>query len=119
MTYAFDIDGTLTPDPKRMGDMMSSLVRAGNRVIVLTGAIRGTEITRPERIAQLNSLGIHHDEHYDEIFISVGGDMVEVARGKGKVCREEKVDMVFEDNEDFIRFIRTMSPQTITMMVRA
>jgi len=120
MTFGFDIDGTITAHPVEMGAIMKALVDAGHQVIVITGALSRMPIPVEERQRQLAELCSHILQltHYHDIIVCEAETLEGVARLKGKVCGERKVNMIFEDEEDFVRWIRALSVQTACVLVR-
>lgn len=117
MIYAFDIDGTLTADPVRLGAIMQALRGAGHRVIVITGCLSGALTPVEIRKAQLESYGVKHKDHYDSLYVVEGPDYDDVGRGKGRLCREESVDMMIEDTPQWAVFIRSASPNTTCLLM--
>ena len=118
MTFIFDLDGTLSAAPHVFGNLMVSLIKGGHKVVVLTGAIQGIEITLEQRLQQLAGYDLYEDIHFNDLVIAVGRDIKEVATEKGNYCKAVGADMVFEDNEDYIRFIKAVSPSTTCLLMR-
>lgn len=95
---------------------MKELKRAGNNIYILTGAI-ASNISRNDRRNQLDGLGIS-PELYDDIAIANGINIEDVGRIKGEFCRDNNIDMLFEDMDVYIRKVNELSPQTSTWLVR-
>lgn len=119
MTYAFDVDGTITHNPLVMGGLMKSLKDAGHKVIVMTGCLSASPTSCEQRKDQLNRcvpavvMGIH----YDDLTVVCAPTYDEVGIGKGKECREKNVDLMIEDTAAWVVFIRRESPQTICLLM--
>jgi len=119
MTYSFDIDGTLTADPLRLGEMMKALRGAGHTVIVMTGCVGAAPCTAEYRRDQLLSLSppMLHTEQYDHLDLVGGATTDDVGRGKGRLCKDLSVDIMIEDTAPWCQFIRAASPKTTCLLM--
>lgn len=125
MTFAFDIDGTITRFPDAMREMMAGLRLRGNRVLVLTG--KQTPIVfeqkdnpdRGLRISQLKGFDIKPELHFDELFIACGpvdqGEGVGIA--KAKIMVDEKVDLFIDDSARYVNTCRHHAPNVAVLYV--
>jgi uncharacterized HAD superfamily protein len=117
MNIAIDIDGTLTRDTEKLKKLMETLVKdENNKVILLTGCINDSP-TEAERIAQLAELGIKSD-HYTALERCIGTTHEDVAMKKATYCKENNVDLIFEDDDLYIFLINQISPKTSTWLIR-
>lgn len=110
MKIAFDIDGTITEVPKQMKE----LIRMHDSVI-LTGSLN-PNATIDGRIEQLRKYDIS-DEDFDEIVQCIGIDVVDVAKKKGEYCRDNNIDLIFEDSPLYTFWISRISPQTACFLI--
>lgn len=110
MHVAIDIDGTLTDHPKELLFLMDSITDDHiGRVTILTGSIGPGDCAF--RKAQVR--GLLGDNRYDHcIVICEGATTDEVARKKGEFCRDQHVDMIFEDTPSYLQAVRQISPNT-------
>lgn len=117
--WGFDLDGTISAHPERLGVLMRELRTLGHRVCVITGCL-SSSITSPEQrqrqMAELNP-PVLHQTHYDELLVVCAPTTDEVAVGKGKLCRERGVDFMLDDTESWMPLIRKESPSTICLRV--
>lgn len=110
---AIDIDGTITKHPKEFLELMLAL-KPNHRVTVLTGSIgQGIE---SQRVQQLKSLGISENA-YTSLVIAVDASTQGVADKKGQFCRDQKVDMIFEDTPMYLEAIKRISPSTCCFLI--
>ena len=113
---AVDLDGTISAFPRQFKEIMRALKIAGNKVVILTGADNPYNGDKEVRRAQIASLGIDESD-IDELLICRGQDWKEVAEIKGDYCRDNKVDFVFEDSDEFISAIKRKSPSTACVRI--
>lgn len=126
MKIAIDIDGTITRLPKFFKQFIDSFIDNDNEIHILTGAKpnsrndgnnkEGNYSNLPNRMKQLKKYGI---ENYT-VLISVlrETDTPGVAEGKGDYCKENKIDIIFEDNSKYAEAIKRISPHTIIFLIR-
>ena len=123
MTIAFDVDGTLTGFPEMFKELMVQIgpqeggAYTGFTRIVLTGCLSSSPTSPAQRQEQLARLGIMKGEHYDELLVVQAPTTDGVAAGKGVVCRERNVALMFEDTKEWIPIIKTVSPGTCMALV--
>jgi len=98
--YGFDIDGTLTRTAIRL--LACDLLKAGHEIHVITGALEDSgEWTIESRLAQLSELGVE----YTKLHRCFGKNLWEVGEEKGRVCRENRIDLLFEDSSTYVRAV--------------
>lgn len=123
MKYGFDIDGTITAHPREMAGIMKALVEAGHEVHVITGHIGDAKIEIEVREQQLARLlcpvlrGVHY-QHLHSVEGTRENIMETVGKAKGCLCRDLDIEMMFENEMDYIRRIRAYSPRTACLEVR-
>lgn len=113
MKIAVDIDNTITANPGFFARFIRNQLDAGNEVHLLTGRVSSSEgdIESPEsRVEQLRRLGITAYTRLVQITRAV--QHPDIGRGKGEYCRRNMIDMVIEDDIDYIREIGRASPGT-------
>jgi hypothetical protein len=113
MRFGFDIDGTITAAPAAFAAIMRALRRDGHEVHVVTGQTDPitTEDTTA-RLRQLEKLGIGTD-CYERIHLSGPPDWVS---DKADYCREQGLDLVFENDVAYGRAIAAVGcPVTIML----
>ena len=115
--YGFDIDGTLTVPT--IAKLANDLHDAGHTIIIITGGLRAhdsasddMEERRNHRKEQLTDLGVK----YHDLYVCVGYDTTQVAALKGRVCKDNKVSILFEDTPLFTEAVRRYSPETVTFL---
>ena len=69
------------------------------------------------RLSQVGGLGISKSL-FTEIVICDGKTTGEVARKKGEFCRDQRVDMVFEDTPSYLSAIHAISPNTAMFLIQ-
>lgn len=116
MLIAIDVDGVLSRDTVQLAMLMKAIKRDENKIVILTGSLSGHP-TYDERLKQITDLGITADL-YNELKIVDGQDQYAVALKKAVFCREEAVDMIFEDTDLYILKINEISPKTSTWLIR-
>jgi hypothetical protein len=110
MKIAIDIDGTITAYPKQLKKIMKN-----NYCIILTGSLNpNADINH--RINQLKKYNITEND-YKEIIQCIGKKVVEVAQKKGEYCRNNKIDLIFEDTELYLHLIKKISPKTACFII--
>lgn len=110
MTFAFDLDGTLTREPRALKPIMIALVAMGHHVVVLTAVEHG-EGNRQNRLGMLASHQYVEGIHYTQLVCVVTGD------DKGHFCAANQVVCMFEDDRGYIEAIRRISPATACWLV--
>jgi len=116
MHIAIDMDGTLAEHPKEFAQLMVTLLLANNYITILPGSMAPNN--EPFRLNQLATLGITEDM-YSELTVCYGQSLDEVGQRKGEFCRDRKVDMLFEDMPIYLRYVRSISPQTVCWLAFA
>ena len=123
MKYAFDFHGVLQKYPKIFMPMMIDLMKSGNFVSVLSGP------TKTQVAWELTQAGYVRGVHYAHIISVVDWlhfqkqnrgaefDMWKNDRGtwmtdhdtwwssKSKICREFDIDVMFDDQEEYSKYI--------------
>ncbi len=120
MKIAIDIDNTITANPRFFARFIRNQLDAGNEVHLLTGHVSSNEgdIESPERrVEQLRRLGIVTYTRLVQITRSI--QHPDIGRGKGEYCRRNMIDMVLEDDIDYIREIERASPDTQNFLIVA
>ncbi len=120
MKIAIDIDNTVTANPRFFALFIQNQLDAGNEVHLLTGHVGSNEgdIESPEgRVEQLRRLGITAYTRLVQITRST--QHPDIGRGKGEYCRRNMIDMVLEDDIDYIGEIRRASPNTQSFLIVA
>lgn len=136
MKIAIDIDGTLTAFPELFKLIMVALKTAGHYVCFLTGTLGDVNIlishdkemdtgylkklckeTLDGRIEQLESYGVISDM-YNELIVACGKTVTDVAELKGAFCKQEKIDVVFEDTKLFTDSIGCVAPETTCFLIQ-
>jgi len=121
VTYGFDLDGTITSHPAAFAALMESLVKQGHVVLVISGALSHMPLTKEDKTDQMRMLSAKIEPmiHYHDLIVPTEKTVEEVAKAKGRICRELAVDLMFEDDLDYIRWIKRYSPLTACVQVRA
>lgn len=118
MKIAFDIDDTITKRPDIFKTLMVSL--KDHRIYVLTGSLKtNTDLKELKewRINQLKDIGIEEDM-YDELMIATAKDVNGVAKEKGRICAEKKIDIFIDDTDIYLEEAEKQSPDTLTLKVK-
>jgi len=110
MKIAFDIDGTITEVPKQMKLMMDLC-----HSVILTGSLN-PNATIDGRLEQLSKYGINKED-FDEIVQCIGADVTEVAKKKAEYCRDNNIDLIFEDTPLYTYWISKISPNTACFLI--
>jgi hypothetical protein len=114
MHIAIDIDGTLTAQPASFVKLMMALMPI-HRITLLTGTLNSPDMQG--RLSQVAGLGIAR-HLFTEIVICAGKNTGEVATKKGEFCRDQRVDMVFEDTSSYLTAIHPISPNTARFLIQ-
>lgn len=95
MTFAFDIDGTITRAPDVFAAMAAALRQAGHGVVIVT-----FREDREGALRDLASWGVA----FDTLIISDSREMMALGaeRWKGVVCRRLGAAVLIDDDEDVI-----------------
>jgi hypothetical protein len=117
MRIAVDIDGTLSREPDNIRELMKNLMHGRNRVIVLTGCLYD-QPSEEERIKQLEGFGVRKGVHYTELIRVPGFTHKQVSYGKATYCRDTQIDIILEDDDEYISDINQMSPRTTCFLIR-
>ncbi len=118
MRIAIDIDDTITANPDFFRRFIENQLQAGNEIHVLTGRKSATEgnMERPEnRIEQLRKLGI--TRYTRLVQIARKTQHPDIGIGKGEYCRDNAIDMVMEDDIQYIQEIVRVSPKTQAFLI--
>ena len=116
MTFAFDLDGTITSGPEVYGELMCSLKKSGHTVLVLTGSFGGDDAvtdSHEARTRQLQLIGIEQGTHYDVLEVIVLPTIRDIAKAKANKCHDAKVDMFFDDRDPYLWATAVLSPKTV------
>ncbi len=121
MKIAIDIDNTITANPGFFKLFIQNQLDAGNEVHILTGRRSADEegdIESPDnRVEQLRRLGITAYTKLVQITRAV--QHPDIGTGKGEYCRRNMIDMVIEDDIEYIREIMRVSPHTQSFLIIA
>jgi|TARA_Y100000310_G_C20691139_1_gene822285 hypothetical protein len=121
---AIDIDGTITHTPKYFSHVITGQMAIGNEIHILTGAIsnfyngkykEGNYESPIERISQLKSYGIYNWTKL--IMVVRDKQFPDIADGKGEYCRDNNIDIIYEDNLGYIKSIKKISPNTLAFLI--
>jgi hypothetical protein len=118
MRIAIDIDNTITSNPRFFRLFMENQLLAGNEIHVLTGKVASRvedEENPEERIEQLARLGI--TSYTRLVQITRTSQHPDIGTGKGEYCRDNEIDMIFEDDIFYIREISRISPVTQAFLI--
>jgi hypothetical protein len=118
MKIAIDIDRTITANPQFFRNFIENQLKAGNEVHVLTGRVSNTEgdmVSPRDRVEQLARLGI--TTYTRLIQISRRAQYPDIGAGKGDYCRENGIDMIMEDDTEYVREISRRSPETQAFLI--
>lgn len=118
MRFAVDIDDTVTKWPEEFKAIMESLKMSGHDVYMLTGGMDPQSANERYRENQLKKLGIERNTHYDDIHICVSDTYNGVAKLKGKFCKENEINVDFDDQYEYQDEIRKLSPKTMCLEVK-
>lgn len=117
MRFAVDIDQTVTAWPAEFATIMEALMNQGHGVVMLTGCLEPDNFTEEEREEELEELGLYKGQHYDSIKIAHGTSFEGIAKDKAKFCKENEVNVDFDDDKQYQRAIRNMSSSTLCLNV--
>lgn len=116
MTFAFDLDGTITRHPKQMDALMRGLLATGHYVIILTGVC---SIEPPNgRDMLLARAGLRADIYHEMVRIIIDGKADDHEK-KAIYCRAHAVDFLVDDNIGWLNEVRRLSPNTACLHVIA
>lgn len=119
MRIAIDIDDTITANPEFFRLFIENQLWAGNEIHLLTGrksSIIEENMESPQnRIDQLRKLGITRYTRLVQIARKV--QHPDIGIGKGEYCRDNAIDMVMEDDIQYIQEIERISPKTQAFLI--
>lgn len=96
--YGFDLDGTL--DIPSIAKLANDLYDAGHDIYIITGGFSDSgEWTISEREKKLAKLGVQ----YTEIIRCLKPTFEEIGKEKGRVCKERKISLLFDDSDTYIQ----------------
>lgn len=110
MKVAFDFDGTITAHPQRMNALACALHNAGCSIVVLTAA--AGELPPEQRPAEVAGRLMRYGFTCPHKLACVEG------ADKGKWCKENRVDIVIDDDKNYLRRIADASPNTLRLQVQ-
>lgn len=127
MLVAVDIDGTLSAHPYKFACMIAALQTNGDDVVLLTGGI----VEKPncdlvfqravsERREQVRPFFESHSfKVLDKVTIypCLAKSFAEVVPLKGIYCRDNKVDILFDDSPSYCEAVKKLSPGTLVLKV--
>lgn len=96
LTFAIDIDGTISADPSAFCDLMCALKAGGNIVCILTGTGKGgpSGATMQSKLDYLQSVGV--TKCWDNIALVTG----DIPMQKALWCQQHNVDVVIDNDKD-------------------
>lgn len=112
MKIAVDIDGTITSWPEQFKDMLAKYEDA----VILTGSLdRQSSMLDllTQRREQLKPL----IGEVKNIIICIGEDLAQVARLKGTYCKQNNIDILFDNDTNYCLAVRAISPNTLVLKV--
>jgi len=115
---AIDIDHTITANPTFFAAFIENQLDGGNEIHVLTGRTSGPEGDREspqDRVEQLAQIGITRYTRLVQITRLI--QHPDIGIGKGEYCRNNKIDMIVEDDILYVREIRRISPATQAFLI--
>jgi hypothetical protein len=100
---------------------MRDLRRAGHKVFVITGNM-DTVVPIPnfhhiKRTEQLREMGIIKGTEYDELKVFVSSDINTIAKDRAIFCFDNKVDILFDDSNLYLKFAAIYSHKTVRLKV--
>jgi len=124
MKYGLDFHGVIDTFPQQFCDFSHTMAKQGHEIHVITGSMFNEKFK-----AKLDSFNIHYDkifsvsnyliaEHRKVHFSSPDNpwfDETEWRQQKGLYCKREKIDMHFDDGEEYAPYFE---PPTIFMLVK-
>ena len=117
MKYAIDIDGTLSKRPDVFFDLINSL--GPDKCVFLTGS---TDINVPMEQHQSGRRrqveGLIGSRLFVEIHICVEETHENVSIAKGNYCRDNGIDVLFDDCERYCNDVSRISPKTLVLQVK-
>ena len=118
MRIAIDIDGTITSSPTFFARFIENQLLAGNEIHILTGGVALPEEdleSPPYRIRQLKSYGI--TSYTRLVQVTRRSQYPDIGVGKGEYCRNNRIDMIMEDDVHYIKEISRISPDTQAFLI--
>ena len=88
LLVAVDYDGTWASAPKLFTNLGKSLMKAGHKVVVLTGNANAHKALADDG----------YKKAYDEIEIVDGSDQQEIATAKAKWLKDHNADLLIDNN---------------------
>lgn len=119
MKIAIDIDGTISLNPDFFRRFIDNQMDAGNEIHILTGGKRDQEdnVINPEgRLKQLKRLGITRFTVVVQIVRETQHPGIGV--GKAEYCRDNDIDMIFEDDRLYVLEIKRIAPNTQAFLIQ-
>ena len=105
MVYAFDLDDTISARAELFKPLMYSLCSLdGVSVYVVSAFVRGSTwpfATREQKKEQLAKMGILQGEHYDDLYVALGGGIEECGAIKRQILDNVEADFYMDDNPVF------------------
>ena len=94
MLVALDIDGTVDADPTVMQSLMSALIAAGDRVVILTGCSSPTPTKqdKQKKVEYLQSIGL--GKAYNKLVVFGNPPH----KAKAKWCKKNHVDLLIDNS---------------------
>lgn len=96
MKFAFDLDGVTYEYPKILQEIMRCLKLGGNEVIILTGHFEGDVLEKDKRRLREGGF-VYHNRLIEKPLAGMSSH-----KFKAKVCRAEKIDVLFEDSPEVV-----------------
>jgi hypothetical protein len=115
MIVAFDVDNTLTKWPTTLVELATRL--SGVRLILLTGNVgdpadrEQANHFREARKQQIRELWPRHLSP-PEIHVCIAPPGPGIANLKGEFCRDHKVAILLDDDPNYCKAVRRLSPAT-------
>jgi hypothetical protein len=119
MKIAIDIDGTISLNSDFFKRFIDNQMDAGNEIHILTGGKRDEEedAINPEgRLRQLKGLGITRFTVVVQIVRKTQHPGIGI--GKAEYCRDNGIDMIFEDDSLYILEIKRIAPNTQAFLIQ-
>lgn len=108
ISWAFDLDGTISADPLVYQDVMSALVAKGNRVWVMTG-VHGKTVKPGDTAAKqdyMASMGITRSVHYTDLLVLAEDPGGGHADGKAKALVANNVNVLVDNDVNNVKAAR-------------
>ena len=111
MKIAIDIDGVITNNPKFFSNFIRNQTRGGNEIFILTSRLINDETkTDKNRVLQLSKMQI--TEYAKLVSIVRDKQYPDCGIGKGEFCRDNDIDLIIEDDKNYLTEIKRISPKT-------